>query len=227
MTDQTARFLAASNALADSLTPDELDATLRAITTTAVKVLPQVDFSSITISHPDGQLETKGATDDLICDLDATQYDLHEGPCYHAATEAAHVVSSNLAADERFPKYGPAAVSKGIRSQVGLRLYTGERAQGALNLYSKNVGAFEDLGDLGALFSTQAAMAIGYATEVSNLRAALETRSVIGKAVGIVMERYQLPDDRAFAFLTRLSQHRNVKLRTVAEELVAAADAPA
>ena len=227
MTDQTARLLAASNALADSVTPGELDATLSAITTTAVTVLPQVDFSSISINHPGGQLETKGATDELICDLDATQYDLHEGPCYYAATEEAYVVSSNLAADERFPKYGPEAASKGIRSQVGLRLYTGDRAQGALNLYSKNVGAFEDLADLGALFATQAAMAIGYANEVSNLRTALETRTVIGKAVGIVMERYKLPDDRAFAFLTRLSQHRNVKLRTVAEEIVTANDVPA
>jgi GAF domain-containing protein len=227
MTHQSAHFLAASNALAAAMTPGELDATLTAITATAVKVLPQVDFSSITINHPDGHLETKAATEDLVCELDAKQYELHEGPCYHAATEAAHVVSADLAADERFPHYGPAAVESGIRSQVGLRLYTGDRAQGALNLYSTSVGAFDDLGALGALFSTQAAMAIGYATEVSNLKAALETRTVIGKAVGIVMERYQLGDDRAFAFLTRLSQHRNVKLRTVAEELVAANGLPA
>jgi AmiR/NasT family two-component response regulator len=63
-------------------------------------------------------------------------------------------------------------------------------------------------------------MAIAYAYEVSSLSEALETRSTIGKAMGIVMERYQLSDERAFAFLTRLSQHRNVKLRLVAEELV-------
>jgi AmiR/NasT family two-component response regulator len=35
-----------------------------------------------------------------------------------------------------------------------------------------------------------------------------------------VMARYQLNDERAFAFLTRLSQHRNVKLRHVAQEMV-------
>jgi AmiR/NasT family two-component response regulator len=38
--------------------------------------------------------------------------------------------------------------------------------------------------------------------------------------VGIVMERYQLNDQRAFAFLQRLSSHRNVKLRLVAQEIV-------
>jgi AmiR/NasT family two-component response regulator len=35
------------------------------------------------------------------------------------------------------------------------------------------------------------------------------------------MERYQLDDERAFAFLARLSQQRNVKLRVVAEEIIA------
>ena len=35
------------------------------------------------------------------------------------------------------------------------------------------------------------------------------------------MERYELSDERAFAFLTRLSQHRNVKLGLVAAEIVA------
>lgn len=49
---------------------------------------------------------------------------------------------------------------------------------------------------------------------------ALATRNVIGQAVGIVMERYKVDSDRAFAFLVRLSQTRNTKLRTVATALV-------
>ncbi len=35
------------------------------------------------------------------------------------------------------------------------------------------------------------------------------------------MERYQLSDARSFAFLTRLSQHRNVRLNKIAQELTA------
>ena len=38
------------------------------------------------------------------------------------------------------------------------------------------------------------------------------------------LERYQLTEERAFAFLARVSQTRNVKLRAVAEELVAEAE---
>jgi GAF domain-containing protein len=150
---------------------------------------------------------------------------MHEGPCYQAATESGHVVSADLATDERFPRYGRVAVEAGIRSQAGIRLFDSERARGALNLYASEPGVFEDLTVLGALFAHQAAVAIAYAGEVSNLRKALETRTTIGKAVGIVMERYDLPDDRAFAFLTRVSQHRNVKLNQVAEEVLTASRA--
>ena len=38
------------------------------------------------------------------------------------------------------------------------------------------------------------------------------------------MERYDLNDEHAFAFLKRLSSHRNVKLRAVAEEIISATD---
>ena len=77
---------------------------------------------------------------------------------------------------------------------------------------------------LAELFRHQAGTAIRYAGEVEDLRQAMETRQKIGQAVGIVMERYELTDARAFAFLTRLSNDRNVKLRLIAQELVAASD---
>jgi len=48
----------------------------------------------------------------------------------------------------------------------------------------------------------------------------LLTQQVIGQAQGILMERYKLTDDRAFALLVQASQHRNAKLRDLAVELV-------
>ena len=40
------------------------------------------------------------------------------------------------------------------------------------------------------------------------------------------MERFGLPPDQAFAVLRRVSQHRNVKLNRVAEELVRTGETP-
>lgn len=224
MDDQ--RLLDLMQRLSKSLTPGDLDHTLSRITQAAVDVLPSVEFASITVLHADGRLETVAPTDDLLWGVDAAQYELREGPCYDAAADAVHVVSPDLANDPRFPRYAATAVAVGINAQAGLRLFDAPRSRGALNLYARQTGAFEDLGMLGALFQHQSAMAIDYAREIHNLREAVRTRGMIGQAVGIVMERYKLTDERAFAFLTRLSQHGNLKLRAIAEQIIATSKQP-
>jgi hypothetical protein len=212
------------NRLAKTLSVGDLDQTLRGITGAAVDVLPDVEQASITVLHDDGTLATVAETAGVVLELDARQYELRQGPCYQAAVESSHVIATDLASEERFAQYASFAVRKGVAAQAGIRLFDSRKGRGALNLYSSRVGAFTDLGMLSALFISQAAAAIAYAGEVSDLREAMNTRATIGKAVGIVMERYELSDDRAFAFLTRVSQHRNVKLRLVAQETVAASE---
>ncbi|MGW6194714.1 GAF and ANTAR domain-containing protein [Kribbella sp. NPDC055110] len=213
------RLIETARRLSKSLTPGDLDQTLSRITAAAVEVLPDVDYASITVKHTDGRLETAAPTDDLLSGLDMAQYELQEGPCYDAATDAVHINAPNLAVDPRFLRYAAVAVEAGVRAQAGIRLFDAPASQGALNLYSRQVGAFEDFSILGQLFAHQSAAVIDYAREIQNLQEAVRTRTVIGQAVGIVMERYKLSDQRAFAFLTRLSQDGNVKLRKIAEEL--------
>lgn len=218
------QLVGAVRRLAESLKPGDLDDTLGRITAAAVEVLPTVTSASLSVKHADGSIETIAPTDTMLCDVDAAQYELQEGPCYEAATDTAHVIANDLENDQRFPRYAGVALQAGIRSQAGLRLFESPKSQGALNLYSDQVGAFEDFETLGALFAHQAGMAIGYAREVQNLQEAVSTRTTIGQAVGIVMERYGLTDERAFAFLARVSQQRNVKLRLVAQEIIAATE---
>lgn len=214
-------MLGTASSLAARLGPGDLDETLGQVTAAAVELIPDATYASITVRHDD-RLETVNTTDDRVLATDAKQYELCEGPCYDAATDAAQVIAPDLEHDTRFRRYGPIAVKAGILAQAAFRLFERNGTQGALNLYSTERGAFEDLESAAVLFRSQAAVAIAYAYEITNLNEALETRTTIGKAMGIVMERYQLNDERAFAFLTRLSQHRNVKLRLIAEELVAA-----
>ena len=56
---------------------------------------------------------------------------------------------------------------------------------------------------------------------IENLQRALDTRGVIGQAHGIVMERYGLDEESAFALLTRLSSSLEVKVRDLSEQIVA------
>lgn len=55
--------------------------------------------------------------------------------------------------------------------------------------------------------------------EIEHLRRALETRTVIGQALGILMERYKITADGAFDQLKQASQRTNVRLVHIAEGL--------
>jgi AmiR/NasT family two-component response regulator len=92
-----------------------------------------------------------------------------------------------------------------------------------LNLYSRRSYAFDaDTRRAAWLFATHAAFAMGrtrQVQELEELHQALVTRKVIGQAIGIIMQRYELDEDRAFEFLIRVSRSSNTKLREVAYEI--------
>ena len=70
------------------------------------------------------------------------------------------------------------------------------------------------------LFAVHAAHTLGRAMARKDLTEAMNTRTVIGKAIGIVMDRYQLSEDRAFEFLTRVARVNNSTIQLVAVEIL-------
>src|SRR5690606_3792525 len=131
-------------------------------------------------------------------------------------------ISADLARDERWPNWGPRAAAVGIRSVLSVQLRSGDDVLlGALNLYAGEVGAFfrSDLDDA-LLFASHAGVALAQSREVGGLREALRSRHLIGVAQGMLMQRYNVTLDQAFAILSRHSQQSNVKLRDVAAEIV-------
>ncbi|MFQ1003105.1 ANTAR domain-containing protein [Modestobacter sp. SSW1-42] len=60
--------------------------------------------------------------------------------------------------------------------------------------------------------------------QVGNLETALKTSRVIGMAMRILMVRRNLTEAAAFEALTQASQHRNRKLRDIADEVVHTGD---
>ncbi len=200
---------------------EDLSRTLDAIVRTAERSLPGVDHVGISVVHRDGTIETMAGTDQLVWQLDSLQYELREGPCFDSIQRAPVLVANDLRHDQRWPAYVPRAVSFGVRAQMGLRLFIESETLGGLNLYSTEADSIDaDLQHLAELFATHAALALGKARHVEDLNTALQNRKVIGQAIGIVMERYQLDEDRAFKFMVRVSSHSNVKLRDIAQELV-------
>jgi GAF domain-containing protein len=205
----------------------DLDETLQAIVEVARDSVPGFDEVGIWTLTKNGDVQTRAATGDLVYRLDDVQYDLDEGPCMEALRGATLVIAPRIRHDQRWPRFVPQAVAHGLRSQLAVRLFLDdEGTMGGLNFYSTTSDEVHpEAEELADLFAAHAAIALGRARERETLNEALQSRKVIGQALGILMERYQMNEDRAFAFLVRASSHSNIKLRLVAQELVDEANA--
>jgi GAF domain-containing protein len=200
-----------------------LEDTLAAIAQTAQMAIPGIDHVGISTIERGGLVRTRAATDDVVRQLDDLQYHLDEGPCVDALRLADVVAVPDIRHDDRWPRYVARAVpDTGLESQLAVRLFLdGEGTLGSLNLYSTSQPTIDpDAESVADLFAAHAAIALGHSRRVSTLSEALTSRGNIGKAIGILMERHQIDEDHAFAFLRRASSHGNLKLREVAAEIL-------
>lgn len=174
--------------------------------------------------RPKAALETKRPTSDRAAKAHELQIELAEGPCLDVIADdsVGSFLIADTQTDRRFPKWGPAAAAMGLRSAISVILETSEEQFGSLNVYASKPHAFgrEELAVI-QIFSHRAARALAVAKDTAGLIKALDTRKLVGQAQGILMERFDLDDDQAFRFMVRQSQDRNVKLRMVAEWIVA------
>lgn len=94
-------------------------------------------------------------------------------------------------------------------------------------MYAARGSAFDTYDiDLGAALARHAAIAYLNARTRSAQVRAMETRTTIGQAQGILMERFGIDADQAFAVLRRYSQHANQPLRDLAGQIVATRQLP-
>lgn len=201
--------------------PRDYAQTLQTIVEVARDSMPGIDHAGVTVAHRDGRVDTHAATDDLVRRLDELQYEHAEGPCLHAIDADRTVRVDHAPKDPRWPQWLPRAVDLGLRSALGVQLHLDSQTRGALNLYSTSVDVVEEEAqELAELFASHAAVALAHARQVENLEIALESRTTISLALGMVMERFGIDQEGAFAYLTRVSATTETKIRDVAAMLV-------
>lgn len=199
--------------------PDEV---LTETVTAAVAFVPGSEHGSIAELRDHGRrVVHRAASSDLPMRMAALTQQVGQGPCWDAIRGGRVVRVDDLTDEHRWPQFSRRAAELGTRSVLSIQLYVDYHDLGALNLYSGRPGAFTDEAeDIGLVLAAHAAIAYADARRAANLQAALDTRGSIGRATGIVMERYQLGVDQAFAVLVRLSQQSNRKLHDVAAQIV-------
>ncbi len=206
--------------------------TLAQVVDLAVNTIDGCDFAGIFMIEGEA-VTTPVSTDPIVIELDSLQHRAGEGPCLDAVRLGTTFYAEDLSEDGRWPVFGASANALGVRSLFGLPLRFND-TPGALNLYARYPHAFGVI-DRGkaALLAAAADLAFSSAQSLeieerrtSTLQAALATREIIGQAEGILMERERINSDQAFDVLRRASQHLNMKLRDVAQDLVDTGERP-
>ncbi len=205
---------------------DDLAETAESVVALACDTL-DCEHAGLTVFRAGGGFETLGPTSPDVVSADLLQYELSEGPCVEAAWEQDTFVSNDLANDPRWPQWGPKAATLGFGSLLAARLTIGGTSLGALNLYSTAEREYTaDDRDTAVIFATHAAAPLISVRERDNLRLAVDGRTLIGQAQGILMQKFDVDSSTAFAVLRRYSQAQNLKLRVVADLVVAHGELP-
>lgn len=196
--------------------------TMHLAVTLAVEVVDGAQDAGISLVHRGRIVETPASTSERVLQSDRIQQELGQGPCLTAIREEEVISCPDLAAEKRWGAWGPrTAEEAGIGSVLCFRMFTQKERLGALSLYATQPHAFTEADvESGLSFAAHTAIAIAVARVEENMDLALDSRSLIGQATGIVMDRYDLNAVRAFAVLKRISQQTNVKLHEVAVELI-------
>lgn len=161
-------------------------------------------------------------SDEIARRANELQYEVGEGPCLDVRREQVALVCADLASERRYPTWARRAVSDlDVSSMMSLLVYTDDESYGCLSMYAAPGERFD--GDdvaVGEALAAHLALTLAAGRQIHGLGLALNSRLVIGRAEGILMERLGITDHQAFDYLRRVSSHTNRKLVDVCEEIV-------
>ena len=156
------------------------------------------------------------------------EQEVGEGPLTEALTGNGTVAMNHAPSDFRWARYRPHLQRAGFDSVLGLRLRLDDGAEAALAFFAPGVQVFPLQVIAGARnFADLAARGLRLVLELqttiiraSDLQSALESRTSIDIACGVIMAQNRCSYNEAIAIIAKASSHRNLKLRKVAEGIL-------
>ena len=178
--------------------------------------------------HRRKRTATIGGSSGRAVVLDRIEQSLGDGPCIEALEMGVPVLLDDVASDPRWPEYRRALSAAGITSSLGVPMKLDNDGGAVLDFFAPVTGLFsrQAVAD-GVKFAEMAGKALRLAVRIAsaeqradNLKAAMDTRTVIDLACGIIMAQNKCDKDEAFHLLRSASNTRNQKLNELAEGLV-------
>ena len=205
----------------------DIDSSLQLVVSLARATVARANGVSVSLQRH-GRLATVAATDQTVLDMDAGQYATGEGPCVDASNEGRSFSTESLDQETRWPSFTPKARELGIAAILSNPLLVEGRPVGALNIYSRTAAAFSyHEQQLAAIFASEASLILENAgADVSDdelsmrLQETLQSRQVIARAEGVIMEREGISADDAYRLLVDFSRIGSQPLRQRAVDVV-------
>jgi GAF domain-containing protein len=168
-----------------------------------------------------GALEIAALSDPRLESIFQIKFDTRDGPLVTAFTYDTVVRVQDTTTDPRWPQWSSTIVACGVRSILQVPLRDRDQTLGVLCLYCTEPNAFGvDEEAVAEILARHATVAVATASTTESFDHAIDAHKVVGQAMGILMERFEIDDDRTFAILRRYSQDTNTKLRDVAQVLI-------
>ncbi|WUJ69582.1 GAF and ANTAR domain-containing protein [Kribbella soli] len=196
-----------------------VEETVDAVVQFALQAL-RCTYAGIALTARGSRPEIAAVTDPVVAEVYQLQLGNEDGPLVTAMRERHPVLIRDTLADDRWPEWAARVAALGVRSVLDVPLAT-SRSVGVLGLYSPEPDAFAaDDQAVAHILARHASVALASARHEATMAQAIDARKLVGQAMGILMERFDIDGDRAFAVLKRYSQDTNTKLRDVAQQLI-------
>lgn len=193
----------------------------------AVALVQACDHAGVTVLTP-AFAETVAASDDVVRRGEVWQHELSEGPGLESVRGRTTVVSQDLRTDPRWRAWGPrAADGLGVRSSMSVPLNLDSDLVESLTLYADRVHVWDDERQaLATTLARQLGLAAADARLLDDRERALVSRTGLGQAQGIVMERFGMSAAEAYDHLERLSRSNHLDPVHLAEHIVETREVP-
>jgi uroporphyrinogen-III synthase len=202
-----------------------LDQILALITRKTAKVM-DVDSCSIYLLYEAGDCLVLKATTGLAPEaVGHARLKFGEGLTGHAAKMAKPVAASHASRDPRF-KYLPETKETIFQSLLAVPLISRDKVIGAINVQTREGREYSsDEIELLSIIADVAAGELEKAMlyeEIGGLKEALETRKLVERAKGILMQRHGIGEQEAFTRIQQQARASRKTMRQVAEAIILA-----
>jgi transcriptional regulator with GAF, ATPase, and Fis domain len=216
--------------LADTLVDDfDVIDFLHMLADRCVELL-DVDAAGLLLVDHQGRLQLIATSNEQARLLELFQLQNDEGPCLDAFAAGTRVSHPDLAnAGERWPRFTAAATEAGFAAVDAVPMRLRSKVIGALNLFRNRAGELDAtalrtataLVDVATIGLLQQRSIHHHQVLTEQLQSALNSRVIVEQAKGLVAERLQVDMDTAFAALRGHARGNNLKLSSVAREVIA------